>query len=360
VRSAGPRPGRRPAVLALAAILLGLAISPGVAAAPGWRRLAIPATGSYALRYLPPGLDTTQPAPAVVFLHGSGATPEQWQDLLSPVADQLSFVLVLPAAISGLGFGVGADDVTVAESLRLVGGEVALDPTRVAIGGHSAGGAYAIVLAYGKALRFSGVFSMSAPYRTVLAVADPDYAAPLRFYYGTEDPNYQGGSFAALGQQANRLGVPWEADVRSGYGHSTWPEESLVGGFAFLLAQRYGTAGGCVPADTRLCLRGGRFAVEATWTDPRGHSGPAQVTAARTSDSGLLWFFQASNWELQVKVLDGCPVNGHYWVFAAGTTNVGFSLRVRDLVGGGERAYDNPVGQVALSITDVGAFATCP
>jgi poly(3-hydroxybutyrate) depolymerase len=81
---------------ALLGLLLLAAALPAQAATPGWRRLEIPATGAYALRYVPPGLDQTQPAPVIVFLHGSGALPEQWQLQLASPADEVGAVLLLP------------------------------------------------------------------------------------------------------------------------------------------------------------------------------------------------------------------------------------------------------------------------
>jgi predicted esterase len=330
------------------------------AAQTGWRRLEIPATAGYALRYLPPGLDQSQPAPVIVFLHGSGGLPEHYQLQLVSPADEVGAVLLLPKSVSDLGFGPGEDRETVEEALSLLGEELSLDGRRIALAGHSGGGAYAAVLAYASRLGFSGVFILAAPYRIVLGLADPDYTPPIRLYYGDQDPNYQGGHHQAFAEQWERLGVPWEMEIAAGYGHSTWPETTLPQGFAFLLAQRYATAGGCLPSDTRLCLRQGRFAVEATWRRPEGQSGPARVTEARTPDSGLFYFFRPGNWELQVKVLDGCAVNGRYWVFAAGTTDVEYTLTVEDLAAGVEAAYSKPQGVVAPAITDVNALATCP
>ena len=49
-----------------------------------------------------------------------------------------------------------------------------------------------------------------------------------------------------------------------------------------------------------------------------------------TDDSGYLWFFDADNIELIVKVLDGCGVNNRYWVFAGGLTNVEVDIIVTD------------------------------
>ena len=73
-------------------------------------------------------------------------------------------------------------------------------------------------------------------------------------------------------------------------------------------------------------------------------------------NSGLLWFFDPDNWELLVKVLDGCAVNGHFWVFAAATTDVGTTLTVTDTVTGAIRTYGNPLGQAAAPIQDTQAF----
>ena len=73
-----------------------------------------------------------------------------------------------------------------------------------------------------------------------------------------------------------------------------------------------------------------------------------------------VWFFAADNWEMLIKVLDGCGLNQNYWVFAAATTNVEYTLTVTDTMTGQEVSYFNPLGQAASAITDTAAFATCP
>jgi hypothetical protein len=77
-------------------------------------------------------------------------------------------------------------------------------------------------------------------------------------------------------------------------------------------------------------------------------------------DSGAFWFFGFSNWEMLVKVLDGCGVNGHFWVFAAGSTDLEYTLRVTDTSTGNVQEYFNPLGGTATAITDTIAFADCP
>ncbi len=116
----------------------------------------------------------------------------------------------------------------------------------------------------------------------------------------------------------------------------------------------------CVADGETLCLRGGRFEVKLRWSTADGATGVGQrVAGGASDDAGLLWFFRASNWEMLVKVLDGCAVNGHHWVFYAATTNVGFTLRVRDTTTGAVREYVNPVGRTAAPRADTAALDGC-
>jgi ELWxxDGT repeat protein len=102
----------------------------------------------------------------------------------------------------------------------------------------------------------------------------------------------------------------------------------------------------CQPTATRLCLQGGRFAVDVDWKDFAGNTGQGQAVTL-TGDTGYLWFFNASNVELVVKILDGRPVNGHFWVFYGALSSVEYTLKVTDLETGQVRTYRNPAGQLA-------------
>jgi hypothetical protein len=125
----------------------------------------------------------------------------------------------------------------------------------------------------------------------------------------------------------------------------------------------------CAPDADTLCLDNGRFKVEVTWTDYQGGTGPGMVAPCGSDDSGIFYFFREDNWEMLFKVLNGCSVNDHYWVFFAATTNVEFTTRVTDTLtgfvktygkSGEEIEYNNPLGQPANAVTDTTAFATCP
>lgn len=121
------------------------------------------------------------------------------------------------------------------------------------------------------------------------------------------------------------------------------------------------TPGGCVPDATTSCLNDGRFAVTIDWRDFRDRTGPGRAVETGISDSGLFWFFNPANWEVLVKVLDNC--NGstnRFWVFAAATTNVEYTLHVTDTRSGETVTYVNPLGRTAPAIADTQAFATCP
>jgi DNA-binding beta-propeller fold protein YncE len=115
----------------------------------------------------------------------------------------------------------------------------------------------------------------------------------------------------------------------------------------------------CQVDATHLCLEGGRFRVEVAWRTPDGRSGPGHAVRL-TEDSGYFWFFGAENVELLVKVLDGCALGGHHWVFAGGLTNVETTLTVTDTRTGAVRTYRNPQGTPFAPLQDTAAFPACP
>jgi hypothetical protein len=115
----------------------------------------------------------------------------------------------------------------------------------------------------------------------------------------------------------------------------------------------------CAQAPGTLCLNGGRFEVAVDWETFQGQSGAGQAVAL-TSDTGYFWFFNAANVEMVIKVLDGCGVNGAYWVFAGGLTDVFTHVRVRDTLTGATWARTNPQQTPFQPIQDINAFPHCP
>ncbi len=49
----------------------------------------------------------------------------------------------------------------------------------------------------------------------------------------------------------------------------------------------------------------------------------------------------------------------HYWVFAAGMTNLEVTVIVRDTLAGEQQSYVNPLSRPFETILDIEAFATC-
>jgi hypothetical protein len=113
---------------------------------------------------------------------------------------------------------------------------------------------------------------------------------------------------------------------------------------------------GCIEDGSQLCLNGGRFRVATTWTRRDGSSGEGRATSL-TGDTGYFWFFDPSNVEVVVKVLEACGVNGQQWVFAAGLTNVAVRIVITDTWTGAVREYSNPQGAAFRPIQDTAAFA---
>ena len=109
-----------------------------------------------------------------------------------------------------------------------------------------------------------------------------------------------------------------------------------------------------------LFLREGRFRVQVSWQDFEGNTGVGQPVPVDSPESGMFYFFSLENWEVLVKVIDGCAFNQHYWFFSAATTNVEYTLEVTDLESGQRVEYFNPLGERAPAITDTTAFSSCP
>ncbi|HKD20090.1 MAG TPA: PKD domain-containing protein [Thermoanaerobaculia bacterium] len=121
--------------------------------------------------------------------------------------------------------------------------------------------------------------------------------------------------------------------------------------------------GAVLPCDphvaTNLCVDSNRFKVTIHWVKPDGSNGDATAVSL-TDASGYFWFFDPSNIETVVKVLNGCSIGGHYWVFAAGLTNVQATITVLDTKTSTAKTYTNPQGTAFAPIQDTAAFATCP
>jgi hypothetical protein len=80
-----------------------------------------------------------------------------------------------------------------------------------------------------------------------------------------------------------------------------------------------------------LCLQD-RFRVTVDWNNPHpaGGFGTGTGAAFDGDQSGTFWFFDPSNVELIVKVLDATTLNDHFWVFHGALTDVEYWISVLD------------------------------
>lgn len=117
---------------------------------------------------------------------------------------------------------------------------------------------------------------------------------------------------------------------------------------------------GCTPDATATCLKDDRFKLRVFWRSFQGARGSGSVAPATSNDSGIFYFFSPDNWEMLAKVVDGCSFNNRFWVFAAATTNVEYTLTVTDTEHQVVGTYHNLLGSTPVSVTDTAAFATCP
>ena len=119
-----------------------------------------------------------------------------------------------------------------------------------------------------------------------------------------------------------------------------------------------GSGGSCRADDVTLCLGDGRFEVRLDWRTSQGDSGTGKARKL-TPDSGYFWFFDETNVEVLIKVLDACGPFDRYWVFASGLTNVGVRLTVTDTHTGQVWETEQQPGRPFGPVQDTEAFDTC-
>ncbi len=111
----------------------------------------------------------------------------------------------------------------------------------------------------------------------------------------------------------------------------------------------------CEPGRPALTLRRG-FTVSMCYETDKGEVGHARDWGLGSFQSALMYFFDRNNAEVLIKVLDGCGVNGHRWVFVAPVTTLAFNLRVES-PGGRIWTHSNRLGQTAAAKRDLSAFS---
>lgn len=111
-------------------------------------------------------------------------------------------------------------------------------------------------------------------------------------------------------------------------------------------------------ADPSLPLQKERFAVRAKFRDGAGQA-LAGKPRLLTGETGYFTLGPGERIEAVVKILDGRPLTGAFWFFAASLNRLGLELEVEDRETGQLRRFVHPAGSLA-SFADFGALAPPP
>jgi hypothetical protein len=120
----------------------------------------------------------------------------------------------------------------------------------------------------------------------------------------------------------------------------------------------------CVANSTTLCLLDKRFQVQVTYTNQFNNTSGVGNAIRGTDNTGYFDFFDPSNYELVVKILN---VNGSINVYYTELTDLQFTITVTDTSDGTVQTYSNTPGdcgaidQNAFSATpEIGTKSTAP
>ncbi len=119
------------------------------------------------------------------------------------------------------------------------------------------------------------------------------------------------------------------------------------------------TQGSCgwgdIPNDQEVCLFE-RFAVAIVGISNHPTDGIATPARFGSKETAFFWFYGDQNFEVMIKLLNGCAINGKWWVFGGALTNQAYHIAIGDSLTGARRDYYNAEGVNAAAITDTNAF----
>jgi len=137
---------------------------------------------------------------------------------------------------------------------------------------------------------------------------------------------------------------------------------------AVTITQNSSSGTACIPTSEILCIDDQpgdhrfRLTTHFSTVQAGNRSGNGQaisLSSLGVNQGGLFWFFDPTNPEMLIKVIKGCSINNHFWVFYAAGTNVGFTVTVTDTTTGHQVTYTNHDLTAAPPVQDTNALS-CP
>jgi hypothetical protein len=105
-------------------------------------------------------------------------------------------------------------------------------------------------------------------------------------------------------------------------------------------------SGPCTPSSSDLCLNSSRFRVTLAAKDPRTGNTGGGFAIPYNNQNGFFAIpaltSDTENFEVFVKILDGRPINGKFWVFYGGLTDFEYTITVTDTQTGQVKQYTKP------------------
>ncbi len=172
-------------------------------------------------------------------------------------------------------------------------------------------------------------------------------------------PNSSGKAFAEDRNGPGGTSNFWRHRSSAGDAWSSWNAETVATAYFLRMGVDHGDGTppptpGCTPTTTVLQFDGD-YEVSMCYRTPDGQVGQAKSGIWASGESGLLWFFNRSNAEVLVKVLDGCSHNGYRWIFVAPVTTLEFNLLIT-APDGTSWTHRNAQGMTASTRSDTQAF----
>jgi hypothetical protein len=119
----------------------------------------------------------------------------------------------------------------------------------------------------------------------------------------------------------------------------------------------------CANSNVSSCLLGGRFQATVVYNYANGF-GQGQVMSfngqrAANDESVFSYFTDPGNFEMGLKMLDGCALNNHFWVFIGGLTTDQWTVNILDTATGNAWSSRNELNHLTSTVADTSAFP-CP